>query len=1476
MAEVKNAFIKSKMNKDLDDRLLPNGEYRDALNVQVSKSEASDVGALENVIGNSLIVNFSNLFAITSAVELDVVDSRFINVFKESGLKAGMFISGNGIPAGVKILSIISEDNTKISMALTESVSVTANTTLTFTLDLKCIGYFTDEFNNNIYSFFTDFTDNNTGSVEGYSNVASNFIFKTNLGGLPITTVLVRGAFLNFSTTNPIIGVNLLEELLFFTDNRNQPRKINVTNANTTEGNLTPSYYTSEDQISVAKYNPYECIKVLTPSKQSGAVVLSVNLRNSSATKVLDVFTTTGVEVGNGVIGTGVKTNTFVISIDGNNITTNKVQNLLAGANVTFVGLETSMYDVSSAKLPDGTDNPYSDPTFSGDPDFLEDKFIRFSYRFQFADGENSIFAPFTQPCFIPRQDGYFIGDDEKQAFSSTVVGFMENKVTKIELQIPLPANGSSLAGNNSPYKITAIDILYKESDGLAIQVVDTVFIDSVFSAKTGANNVYQYEYKSTKPFKTLPSKDLIRVYDKIPVKAFSQEIISNRVVYGNFQDKHTPPEALDYQVAISDKLSKENASGNKTIIEYPNSSVKQNRNYQVGIVLSDKFGRQSSTLLSNNTTSLSQGFGASTTYSPYQTAGDTPSATWPGDSLKVLFNKAISSQRNSVTGTPGLYNGDATSSDYNPLGWYSYKVVVQQKEQDYYNVYNAGAMKGSPSNQTVDLNTSYITLLNDNINKVPRDLSEVGPLQKQFRSSVRLIGRVENIAYNTIALGNAQFYPGRLTDTTSSIEDLNSIFDVQASIGTGAGQFPITNPNNKFFPFYKAESDPLIAQITTTQEFGLINQPVAPLPTFRPIENLTIFETEPDLSRLDLYFETSTSGLISELNLVVDTDIGGAVSIRNFALNQNEGMGLNVNVTQSFVPVNLLGIDINNSDITLASVIDNTGSGTNRRLEWQLVKDASATPNTYILKTSSTPSLGYQYYGSNYQQNSRNYNFTFDVIDKTDSQNPVTTSIIKTGSLSNIAPTIIKGSPQSIVGAFGTISSQTARNGSNINGGESDVGIAWSKVSSVYPNLTIGAVSGVVNNNSNTAAGSQSIDIRATDAGGLTADATLNVTFGNAPVPGSFNQYSGLISDGDARTYYFSGSDTALDLNGHVIDPTDVDVTFRNPTGVTPTTSNPTRSAYVCPGTEGGGPHFLMTKKLLRQTNVLTGNATFYVKIINKNTPLGPGDPYTGQLTSRTPASVEYRPNGAVAWTQAYDINGQLAKFGMVRSGVGSPGSGNQFEKVRVNRDGQLTTNQIPVGAKNTGYIPNGQTEFQLDVTASQYTPGGVAIGSRIFAFNLPGDYRVTLGNLSGTGLAYNDPDDPSNPCATTPRSPNTLGTAQQSIQIGDASYGGPNGSSAYEYEISTESTSSCNYNGAFTTVYAKEFITKYVSQLYTTSSMNTEKSLSGGSYVFRRIGTDSNIEGTVNGLYVASFSTSGIRIQSASNASKSCVLSV
>ncbi len=150
MAEVKNAFIKSKMNKDLDARLIPQGEYRDAVNIQVSKSEGDDVGALENVLGNVSLTNFEP-----------------------------------SIP------------------------------------NLYCVGYFVNELNSTVYLFFT------TNTLSNYSPSAQNFIYSYN-AQTSTSLKLVQGAFLNFSTLNPIIGVNILEDFLFFTHIRNQPRYINV------------------------------------------------------------------------------------------------------------------------------------------------------------------------------------------------------------------------------------------------------------------------------------------------------------------------------------------------------------------------------------------------------------------------------------------------------------------------------------------------------------------------------------------------------------------------------------------------------------------------------------------------------------------------------------------------------------------------------------------------------------------------------------------------------------------------------------------------------------------------------------------------------------------------------------------------------------------------------------------------------------------------------------------------------------------------------------------------------------------------------------------------------------------------------------------------------------------------------------------------------------------------------------------------
>ena len=55
MPEMKHNFQRGRMNKDLDERIVPDGEYREALNVEVSTSEDSNVGSLENLMGNTIL-----------------------------------------------------------------------------------------------------------------------------------------------------------------------------------------------------------------------------------------------------------------------------------------------------------------------------------------------------------------------------------------------------------------------------------------------------------------------------------------------------------------------------------------------------------------------------------------------------------------------------------------------------------------------------------------------------------------------------------------------------------------------------------------------------------------------------------------------------------------------------------------------------------------------------------------------------------------------------------------------------------------------------------------------------------------------------------------------------------------------------------------------------------------------------------------------------------------------------------------------------------------------------------------------------------------------------------------------------------------------------------------------------------------------------------------------------------------------------
>ena len=1003
MAEIKNTFLKGKMNQDLDSRIVPNGEYREARNLSISRSEGSTVGEFENVLGNIKISSLGDL-----------------------------------------------------------SPAAPANT--------EIIGKFIDDNSSMAYFMATDW---NPGDETRAPGTAKCYIVSVDLSSTNPPLVLVQGSFLNFNQGYIITGINLIENQLFWTDNLNQPRKINVALATSNS-----SHYTTEDQISVAKYAPFEPILAIerVQTTLNGGVTASDTIVVTSSTgikvgdivtdkvklgaqQILELVTVVGIPAANTltlskpvtiidttpldfsrpsmtnkkdlfmfnhssgnatIAGTGLS-KTYTIKsaspsdvdflYNGNNgipkvgdLVTSTTSGIPADTRVASVAVvdndaatlkqsitvtlnkTTSIADGSFISI---SDNPDYDANWKGDDNFLEDKFVRFSYRFKFEDNEYSLMAPFSQPMFIPKQYSQFGGgllsptEDMDDAYKSTIITWFENNINNILLKIPVMS--STAAGLTSSFKITDIDILYKESDALAVKVLDTIemanpsptFSSIAFhDAIHGINTKYflDYDYSSTKPYKTLPNNQVTRVSDRVPVRALAQEVIGNRIVYGNYLDRHTGPNSIDFSANTSNKSTK---FDNYT--QYPKHQLKQNRTYQVGFVLSDRYGRQSDVILSSYDNV--PGISGSTVFHPYNSLADQTSNTildWLGDALVVTLNKAVQSTYNPALGTPGIYSAN------NPLGWYSYKVVVKQTEQEYYNVYLPGFVNGYPVTQNNERNKSFFTtLLGDNVNKIPRNLKEVGPNDRDYGSDESLNIRVNNplidnksgAVYPKTKAWNAQYYPSGIeqeviqiatvrdmeiqaipfkpnavsgeygesailqTYTYNTPGDATSGVDTVNEVPEPTGRIPwgTTGPDA---PLYSADSNPFVmkgnqseninnpvgAYVTT---FSVNAPPSPPTAVFSMVPFLSVAETNPVESLLDIFWETSLSGNLAELNALVDSQYGGLTSSNFVAAEFFENVTNPTIVGTPFKFKDGAGTEINASLVTInsISIIDADGN---------------------------------------------------------------------------------------------------------------------------------------------------------------------------------------------------------------------------------------------------------------------------------------------------------------------------------------------------------------------------------------------------------------------------------------------------------------------------------------------------------------------------------------------------------------------
>jgi hypothetical protein len=183
---------------------------------------------------------------------------------------------------------------------------------------------------------------------------------------------------------------------------------------------------------------------------------------------------------------------------------------------------------------------PTTTPYYTNDrSNNIEEKFLTFSYRYKYLDGEYSALSDFTNYKFSPR------------AFDLDFFT-LENK------GMVNAFNGVKIDFNTGEKQVTDIELCVKESNSINIYV-----IQGFNKKKEGwVNNQSQnYIFSNSKLYSLLPSTELYRASDQVPLKAKSLTLIGNKAVFGNYEegqdlvDVNGKDIKIDYSVSMYNEL---------------------------------------------------------------------------------------------------------------------------------------------------------------------------------------------------------------------------------------------------------------------------------------------------------------------------------------------------------------------------------------------------------------------------------------------------------------------------------------------------------------------------------------------------------------------------------------------------------------------------------------------------------------------------------------------------------------------------------------------------------------------------------------------------------------------------------------------------------------------------------------------------------------------------------------------------------
>ena len=200
---------------------------------------------------------------------------------------------------------------------------------------------------------------------------------------------------------------------------------------------------------------------------------------------------------------------------------------------------------------------------------YIKDKFIQFCYRFKYLDGEYSALSPFSGYAFLAKEFFY----DYEQATNDS----MENAFNQVLITF-----------KTGDARVTDIELVYRESKATTLYVVEK-FNKSLLGL--GNDEDYTFKFSSPKVNTVLAPDEANRLYDNVPLTAETMEVIGNRLIYANYTENYKLCHFGNEQIKFDFTVNK---------ISYPivpgvaQRSVKSNRNYEVGLVYVDEYGRMS------------------------------------------------------------------------------------------------------------------------------------------------------------------------------------------------------------------------------------------------------------------------------------------------------------------------------------------------------------------------------------------------------------------------------------------------------------------------------------------------------------------------------------------------------------------------------------------------------------------------------------------------------------------------------------------------------------------------------------------------------------------------------------------------------------------------------------------------------------------------------------------------------------------